>query len=163
MKLCLIALSFAVSAFAQTVNFDAKPGLWETTTVSKSAGMPAIDTSKMSPEVRQRVEESMKKNMAPQTHTTRSCMTKEKLEKDLFLDPKQTSASCKRTIVTNTRTTVDVKIECANDKYATAGTFHLEALSRESVKGTFKTTIGPMQVNVDMTSKWIGSDCGDVK
>src|SRR5262249_27414668 len=98
MKHCLIALSFALSAFGQTIAFDAKPGLWETTSVSKASGMPPIDMSKMSPEVRQRVEESMKKSAAPQTHTSRSCMTKEKLEKDLFMSPQQTATSCKRTI-----------------------------------------------------------------
>ena len=154
-------MTLAACAWGQTLNFDAKPGLWEVTSTGKMSGMPIIDMSKMPPEARQRLEEAMKKQQTPQTRTTRSCMTREKLEKDMFLDSQQ--SSCKRTLVTNTRTVAEAKLECTNEKYPTVGTFRIEALSRENVKGIFKATAGPMNIDTTMTAKWISDNCGDVK
>jgi hypothetical protein len=158
----LSAQVFSAQVFGQSANLDARPGLWETTTVTHSSGMPPIDTSKMPAEARQKLEETMKKRQTtPETRTTRSCMTKERLEKDMFMSPQQ--ASCKRTIVTNTKSTIEVKVECANEKYPMVGTFRIDAVSRESVKGNFKANVGPMVMDTALTAKWISDSCGDVK
>ena len=161
-NLVIIAIT-AVCAMgqSQTLNFDARPGLWETTTLSSGAG---LDTSRLPAEMRAKMEEAMKKRppQAAKPHVTRSCMTKERLQKDMFLDQRQAD-SCKRMILTNTRTVAEVKIECAEEKMgSTTGTFRLEALSRESVKGTLRTT-GAMNIDTTITSKWISDNCGDVK
>jgi hypothetical protein len=160
----LISVTAAGIAAAQTPNIDVKLGLWETTTVSKSAGMPQMDLSNLPPEARARVEAAMKaRGATPTTHTNRSCMTKEKLEKNTLFNPDQVKESCKRTIVTNTRTVVEVKIECPNEKYPMTGTMHFEMTSRESMKGTMKVQSGPMNMDMDITGKWLGENCGDVK
>ncbi|GEM_PF-4265645 len=159
---CVLFVALSGWVWGQSAILDARPGLWETTTITHSSGAPPIDTSKMSPETRQKVEEAIKKRQTPEPRTTRSCMTKEKLERDMFMTPQQ-SQSCKRTIVTNTRSAIEVKLECANEKYPTVGNFRIEALSRENVKGTFKATTGPMVIDVALTSKWISDSCGDVK
>jgi hypothetical protein len=160
MKHTLLLIVIGGCALAQTINLEARPGLWETTTVTQSAGMPAIDTSKMPPEAQKRMAEMMSKQRAPQTHTSRSCMTKEKLQKDMFMDDRQ--ASCKRTILTNTRSSVEVKVECTNEKANMTGVFHLDAVNRENVKGSMKMQ-GPVNIDMTMTSKWISDDCGDKK
>ncbi|HWZ34013.1 MAG TPA: DUF3617 family protein [Bryobacteraceae bacterium] len=162
---CALALLLAGYALGQTPNIDVRLGLWETTSVTQSAGMPQIDTSKMTPEVRQRVEESMKARGAkgPTTRTTRECMTKDKIEKNTMFNPQQMQASCKRTIVTNTRSVVEVKVECANEKYPTTATMHFEAVSRENVKGTMKMNLGPMNIDGTINAKWLSDSCGDVK
>ena len=164
MKHALLLAAVASAALAQTtINLDVKPGLWETTTTTQTSGMPALDNSKMTPEMRARVEEMMKKRQAkgPSSHTSRSCMTKEKLQKDMFMN-ESGQVSCKRTILTNTRSSLEVKVECSSDKAVSAGTFHLEALSRESVKGNLKLS-GMVNADTAVSSKWIGADCGDVK
>ena len=55
-QLLVTSVAAAGLAAAQSPNLDVKLGLWEITTVTKGAGMPAMDTSKMPPEARARVE-----------------------------------------------------------------------------------------------------------
>lgn len=164
-SICLISVALAGSALAQTLNLDVKLGLWESTMTSMTGGRPPIDTSKMSPEMRKRIEDSMKATQAKgaQPHTSHYCLTKETLQDNAFFNPQQASGSCKRTIVTNTKTVADLKYECTNEKYPATGTMHFEALSPENVKGTYKFTTGPMNMNGTVTAKWISSDCGDTK
>ena len=159
-----ISVAFAGALCAQTANLDVKLGLWEMTSVQKMAGMPAIDTSNMPPEARARVEAALKaRGGVPTTHTSKNCVTKEKMDKSTLFNPDQAKESCKRTIVSNTRNTLDVKLECPNEKYATTGTMHFEMTSRESMKGNMKITAGPMNMDIDITGKWLGDSCGDVK
>jgi len=160
MKHSFFAL-FAVSAMcacAQTMNLDLRPGLWETTTVMSSTGRPPIDTSKMSPEARKRLEESMKRREGPQTRTNRSCMSKDDMHKTFF----DAGSACKRTFITNTRTVVDAKVECPNAKFPSSGTVHVEALSRESAQGSVKMT-GAMNIDMTVKAKWISDNCGSEK
>jgi len=164
MKHSVYLLSFALAgvALGQSANLNAKPGLWETTVTSTMSGMPQMDTSKIPPEVLKQMQERMSKNQAPRTSTTRSCQTKEKLEKEMFMSPEQQAPSCKRTIVTNTKSTLEVKFECATDKATTSGVYHLDAVSPESVRGTMKAT-GTLNINATISAKWISDSCGDVK
>src|SRR6185437_10511547 len=147
MHVTLFAIAIAGGTlFAQTqVNLDVKPGLWETTTTSQSSGMPPIDVSKLTPEQRARFEAALRAQQAKgaQTHTNKSCLTKEKL-KDIFSDmEKGSDMSCKRTIASNTRSVADFKMECTDGTgRKTNGTLHVEAVSRESVKGTMKMSMG---------------------
>ncbi len=163
----LLAIAFAGAAFAQDhPNIDVKLGLWETTTVMKTSGMGAmVDTTRMSPEMRQKMEDAMKASQAKmaQPRTTRSCMTKEKIEKDTAFNPDQVQQSCKRTVVTNSRSVLEIKFECTNEKYPMTGLLHIEAPSRETVKGTFKMNAGPMNSEGTINGKWISDSCGDVK
>ncbi len=159
MKYTVLAAAIAMMGFGQTMNFNARPGLWEVTTVSSG---PGYDTSRLPPEMRAKMEEALKKQAAAaeKPHVNRSCMTKEKMQKDMFMDDR--ASSCKRTIVTNTHNTLEVKLECPNEKMPITGVFHMEALSRESVKGTMKMT-GAMNMNTNISAKWISDNCGDVK
>ena len=157
-------LAGAALASAQQ-KIDVKTGLWEVTTVTDASGMPPIDLSKLPPDARAKVEAMMKAKQAsgPQTHTTKSCLTEAKLEKDLFSDEQ---ASCKRTVISSTPTNIHMKVECTGPR-KTSGEGEFTATSRESATGWFKllSTDGTntMTVNTKITSKWLGASCGDVK
>ncbi|HEX9051339.1 MAG TPA: DUF3617 domain-containing protein [Anaeromyxobacter sp.] len=165
-----LGLFFVVAATAGATTaraepFDVKPGLWEVTTTSETSGALPIDTSKLTPEQRGRLEAAMKARQGTRTHTLRSCLTQEKLDRGLF-SPDKENAKCKHTVVASTRTVREVKIDCTGDRPMT-GDLRFEALTRERVKGDARMTVGEgarsMKVNSTTTARWIGSDCGSVK
>jgi hypothetical protein len=147
-------------------NFDIKLGLWEATVNSEMAGMPAIDTSNMTPDQKARIEAMMKGRGGAQATTTRQCMTKEKLDKQLFEARDSQDASCKRTVVSRTSSLVEMKLVCTGDRKMT-GDIRFEAVSRENVKGNVQMVTGdpahPMNMKVNMNLKWLSDSCGDVK
>ena len=169
---CLgIALLFAsVTAvlIAQAPALNVKMGLWEITTIAKVRGQPpAIDTSKMTPELKAQMEAAMQKMMGDRSSVAKTCVTKEKFEKSNFLDSKDEPAStCKRTMTTNTATTLDGTEICTGERARTMH-MHFEALSPTSWKGTtnITTTRNGRTTTVDgaLTAKWLGADCGDQK
>jgi hypothetical protein len=163
----VVLLGGGILSRAQTL--DVKTGLWETTVISEMNGMPAIDTSKMTPDQRARIEAALKGRggRGPSTSVVRTCMTKEKLDKMAFHEmAPNNNSSCKTSVVSSSRSAVDMKMECSGARKST-GTMHFEAPSRESMKGTVKIATGDdghsMTINMSMTGKWLGDDCGDVK
>src|SRR5262245_57582407 len=165
----LLAFATAAAQAGKPLALNVKLGLWEMTTSTQMSGMPPIGrpSDKMTPEQKAQLDTAMKAaaEEAAKPQTLRTCLTKDKLEKSLFQDGSQ---SCKQTVVTNTATVVEVKIECADrtGQPATSGDFRFEALTPESVKGSGSMTMmGPskMSSKVTMTAKWLGASCGDVK
>src|SRR5581483_4662879 len=156
----LISVAAAGTLAAQTPNLEMKLGLWEITSTTKTAGPPAIDLSKVPPEMRAKLEATMKQQAAKMAapRTTQSCVTKEKLEKNTVFDSGQLRESCKRTILTNTRTVVEIKVECASDKFSSTAISHFEMLSRESMKGSIKMS-GTGSSDTEFTGKWLGESC----
>jgi len=147
-------------------SFDMKLGLWEATITSQTSGVPPIDTSKLTPEQRARVEEAIKarQGAAPTTRTTKECITKEKLDKGLF--GQRNDPNCKWTIVANSSTVQDRKVECTGEQ-KTTGEMRIESLSPDSVRMTTKMTVGDgartMNIEAAGTARWISAACGDVK
>jgi hypothetical protein len=151
---------------------DVKLGLWETTTAGESQGVPPIDTSSMTPEQKARLEAFLQAQKArgntPTTRTSKSCLTKEKLEKGFLDDPaRQAQVQCKQTVVSNSATELHMKADCTGGGRGMSGDFHFVALSRESVRGEMTMVMGEggrgMTVKSTMTSKWLGAECGDLK
>jgi hypothetical protein len=107
------------------------------------------------------MEAAMKQMMGQHTTVTKSCMTKEKFDKDNFMND---DASCKTTVTTNTRSVLDAKQVCARGQ---TQSMRIEAASPTSVKATFKaSTIDQgktMTIDGTMTGKWLAAACGDVK
>ena len=165
-SVCL-SFSMAVVLAAQAPALDVKMGLWEvSTTVDMGGQTPQVDTSKMTPEQKARMEEVMKGMMGTHTSVTKSCMTREKFEKQAFMNSNERGQTCKQAITTNTRSTLESTITCTGEHSMTAQ-MHVEALSPTSVKATMKSANamrgGTMNVNVTMTGKWLGADCGSEK
>ena len=151
---------------------DVKLGLWETTNTFQTSGMPQMNIppdalARMTPEQRAKVEETMKGmgSGSPRTTTTKSCMTREKMNKQQMFGDDQ--KQCTRTVVSSSGTKIEVRLQCNTDGAKINGTIRVEAMNSESVKGSMQmqTTSGDhtMNMNSTFTSKWLGADCGNVK
>jgi hypothetical protein len=153
----------AVLAAQGAPKMNVKMGLWEmTSTMAMSGDMPGVDSSKMSPEQQAQMRAAMA-SMANKPTTTQSCLTKEKFENGQMM----AKDNCKQTLVTNTSTAYDVKVECNQNGTMSTGTMHFEAPTPETVKGKFdmqSTTQGKtMNITGNITGKFVSTDCGKVK
>ncbi len=171
---------FSLTAVAASDNFNIKPGLWETTTASQSAGAPAIPPEQqaqmdkmrasMSPEMRARIEAAQKKAQADSAvpHVRKTCVTTEDLNKAQFLNDKD-DGKCTKTILKSTSSVQEVRVDCKGDRYNSSGTIRVTASNPENWSGTLETVLtpvgkgAPMTVRTNMSGKWLGADCGDVK
>ena len=157
---------------ADTIKFDVKLGLWETTNTFQTTGMPQVSIppsalANMPPEQRAKVEAMMQGQGSgrPRTTTQKSCLTREKMDKrEMFTDDRK---ECTRTVVSSTSSKIEMKVHCNSDGTKTDGTFRVEAANSENVKGSMQmaTVNGDKTINMNsnFTSKWLGPDCGDVK
>ena len=170
--LLTLAVFFAIAVWAaNTVQpLDVKLGLWETTTVSQTSGMPPIPPemlARMTPEQKAKMEAMMKQRQAegPKTHTDKKCVTKEDLGKGGWFDKDE--EDCTKTVITSTSRKLDVKLECTKGGGKQSGTLNIEAIDSGNVKGSVQMTMtngtNTMTMNSTLTSKWLGSSCGDVK
>jgi len=151
---------------------DIKMGLWETSMTHSTAGMPQMPQippealAKLTPEQRARMEEMMKNRTgAPGTTTMKSCITREKLEKNLaFRDDRP---QCTRTLVSSSSSGFEMKMHCGEKDSTSDGTFKLDVINSESVKGAFHMVVsgGDHSMNIDntFTGRYLGPACGDVK
>lgn len=163
-----LALATLAPASAQGPALNVKLGLWEMTTTVQMSGMPPMDTSGMSAEQRARIEAMMAGSMkaAAKPHTSRSCLTKEKLAEMPFQE--KNDQSCKSTVLSSSTTEYAVKFSCTNAREGnTSGEWRFQAATPELVKGTGNMTVErgaqKMESKMTMTGKWIGAACGDVK
>lgn len=162
----VFSASIAAVGLAQAPALDVRMGLWEVSSTTDVGGQGLqVDTSKMTPEQRAQMEQAMKGMMGAHTNVTKSCMTREKFEKQAFMNDERGRA-CKQTIVTNTRSAMESTITCTGEHPMNAQ-MHIDAPSPTAIKGTIKSTTtmrgGTMNVNMTLTGKWLGADCGDVK
>jgi hypothetical protein len=156
-------MSLSAVALAQAPVLDVKMGLWEITSTTTAGGeIPTVDTSKMTPEQKARMEAVMKAMMG--VHTAKTCITREKFNKSNFMTNDQ--STCKQTVGTNTRASLDATLVCTGE-HARTEQMHVDALSSTSVEASIKvagTERGQtMTASVTMTGKWLGADCGNVK
>jgi hypothetical protein len=125
-----------------------------------------MDLSKLPPEQRAKVEEAMKGMMGAHTNVTKSCITKEKLEKNVFMMEPQEGQKCTQTITSNTRSTLEAALTCTGQRPMT-GTLHIDAISSTQVKGLVTAAVvnngRPMNVTTQIAGKWISADCGAEK
>jgi len=156
---------------------DLKLGLWETTTKTEMAGMPAMPTmpaipeetlAKLPPAQRAQIEARMKAAGGaggPRTNTVKSCITKESLAHGANFA--QTDSSCTSKVINSSSTKQEIHMECARGQTKMSGDATFERVDAEHVKGTIamKAAEGSMPINMKTSfeTKWLSSDCGDVK
>jgi len=171
LRLLVPILAASVPAFAAAQAIDAKTGLWETTVKIDAAGMASmVDTSGMSPEQKARVEAMMKgmgNGGMPREHTSKSCVTADDLKNSA---PGGDDADCTYHYTTRTSTKVAGTVSCTKRGATQTGDFNFETKGREQMQGTMHmklakggATPGSGDMTIDMSSRWLGGDCGDVK
>ncbi len=160
--LCLSASLALAAGKYQPLNV--KLGTWETTFTTAISGAPPVPQEmldKMTPEQRARFDAAMSKmaSGAPRTHTSKTCLTKERLEKDPFSDRQ----SCTEKVLTSTSSKMEIEEVCNEENAQSDSKIRLEAIDSENVKGSMQTVVTgsgkTMNVNGTFTSKWVGAAC----
>jgi hypothetical protein len=167
-----ILMVFCSLTFWAADNFvplDVKEGLWEMTVTHSISGLPTMpnippDTlAKMTPEQRARVEAMM--TGQPTTDVNKECITKEKIAKAAAFSSNR--GECTRTIVSSTGSRLEVKFHCDEKQSSSDGTFVMNAIARDNVKGSMHAVNNSKGRNLTMdftfSSKYLTADCGDVK
>src|SRR5262249_998162 len=106
----------AFSHAANAATLDVKTGLWETTSVGETTGMPPIPPevlAKMTPEQRAQMQASMAAAMgnASKPQVMKSCITEKSLERGLAMNS-DAQQHCQRTIVNSTSRMIDAHVVC---------------------------------------------------
>ena len=119
----------------------------------------------MTPEQQARMEAAMKARSGhATTSTSKSCLTKEKLEKGATFGEER--KECTHSVASSSRSKADIKFECTHEDMKINGTIHYDVVDSENVKGTTEMTMSgngrTMNSNSTFTSKWVSAACGDV-
>lgn len=166
---CLTLLSPLVSQADDIKPLDVKLGLWETASKTEMPGMPSSlpqipeeSLAKMPPDQRARIEAMMNSRGVPGTMTTRSCLTKEVLDRGLNF---QNDKSCTYKVTSSSASKQQVHVECERGQVHNTGDLTLDRLDSEHVKGSLvmKPSVGSGDIKISFDTKWISSDCGSVK
>jgi hypothetical protein len=163
------AVLMAASLAAQAQRFDIKNGLWESTFTHEMSGMQSLmedELKKMPPEKQAKMRELLAKQQGSRTMTHKTCVTEKDRER-LFNPERDSSQTCKTTVVSQTSKRIETKIVCSNEKMSSTGMMIAEAVSSENTRGSFEmkstTESRPFTVKGTFTSRWLSADCGDVK
>ena len=166
--LCLYPL--ASRAADEFKAMDVKPGLWETAMSTQMSGLPPIPPealARLTPEQRKQMESVLSQRAGRgTTSTSKSCVTKEDMNKPLGLSD-TVKQSCKSTIVRSSSTEQEIRLDCNQGGMQGTATMHIEAVDSENIKGTMQMNANggnnKMSMQSSFTSKWVSSDCGDLK
>ncbi len=175
-RLIVASLGFAMStawpvahAAAQTIKFNIDPGLWETTTSMNPEQVKAMmeqELSQLPADKRAQMEammEGISKNMA-KTRKMKQCITAERI-RDGFRLPEREQGSCTRTLLSNTATEMQMRMQCGGAHPRTIDV-HVQASDPRTVHGTavMESTAGmhTTAMNSTFDGKWLGSDCGGI-
>ena len=148
------------------VALDVKFGLWETTIANQSdmsAMLPPEMLAKLTPAQRAQLQGRGGRGMSASKH----CVTKETINEAFTAANRSPSREmkCTQTFVTSTSSKMVMHMECTSDSMKTSSDVQVEAIDREHTKGSIVTTSAGGRsgnMKMEMTSKWLGPDCGDV-
>jgi hypothetical protein len=168
-----LALAATGAAHAQT---HLTPGLWESQVTMKSdnAQMDSAmakmkeQLASMPPDKRAMVEQMMASRgmgAGGTANSFRICMTKEQAERDSV---PQHDANCSQQDVTRSGNTMKYKFTCESRQgHPVSGAGEFTVNGPTAYTGHTVTTMTvqgkPTQMTADVTGKWLGADCGDVK
>ncbi len=155
---------------ADPVPLDVKLGLWETTISNQSdmsAMLPPDMLAKLTPAQRAQLEASMQGRGGRGMSASKHCVTKETINEAFAAANRGNSREmkCAQTFVTSTSSKMVMHMECTSESMKTSSEIQVEAIDREHTKGSIVTTSAGGRsgnMKMEMTSKWLGADCGDV-
>jgi hypothetical protein len=145
-----VFMVLGTTARAQAPAFDVRVGQWEMTIGGMAGQIPGLEA--LPPEQRAKVEAEMRK-----PHTDTNCITADDL-KDLNLGKMDDDDDCKVVSKNITRTTADFTRQCTGDEKRT-DVAHIEAVSRESIRMSIKSTGDQGAMTINLTGKWLGPTC----
>ena len=161
-----VLLLSSMWVWGQKIPLDVRLGLWETTSQTNVSGQLPISPDQMAnltPEQRSRIEQAMKASSGKPI-TSKSCLTKDKLDKGFTFNERK---ECTHKLLTSSSHNLEVQMACTENQGKMNVLVKAEALSSTNVKGTTHMTMegGGRTMTSDgtFTSKWISSDCGAVK
>lgn len=162
-----VLLLSSMWVWGQKLPLDVKLGLWETTSTTNVGGQLPVSPDQMAnltPEQRAKIEQAIK-GMSGKPIISKSCLTKEKLDKGLAFNERK---ECTHKLLNSSSRNLEVQMTCTEKEGQTANVLvKANALSSTNVKGTTHITVEgggrTMTSDGSFTSKWISSDCGSVK
>jgi Protein of unknown function (DUF3617) len=175
MKKCVFFISVILASSAlfaadKLQPLNVKLGLWETSMTHATGGMPAMPAippealAKLTPEQRARIE-GMMKDRASGTTAVKSCLTKEKIDKQTAFQNER--SNCTHTVLSSSGSGFEMKLRCAEKDSTTDGTFKLDVINSENVKGVMHMVVSGsgnnMNIDSTFTGRYLGAACGDVK
>ena len=164
----LSACLAATLAYAQAPALKINLGAWEVTTAVDLGGMPpGIDTSKMTPEQKARAEALAQSRPAQPPRVTKTCITKENVQRGAILGDDDPTMKCTQTFASNTPTLLDTTRTCTGEGVSRTSHTRMETTAATSLKATVNTSSvrngRTIMVNVVVTGKWLGADCSGIK
>jgi Protein of unknown function (DUF3617) len=162
----LACVPFAAGAQTQA------PGLWEHSMTPK-AGNPDIDAAmaqlkqrmaSMTPEQRQQMESMMARNgmkVGGSGVSVQVCVTKEEAAKPP--EARMHSGDCKPVDVQRSGNRMSYRFECSRGKGDGEMTFVSDKQYTGRVTFDSDASGKPQHIAMEMSGKWLASDCGDVK
>jgi hypothetical protein len=170
-KILTFTLSLlAIHTTVLATPFQAKPGLWETTTTTERKGArPPANLDQLTPDQRAQVEQQLaekaKKEAHPVTHTAKACLTAQQIQSGEVFARGAINATCTRSVETQTASEQVVNLDCKGGN-PMAGKVELHATDAEHMTGSIDMTYGPkeklqMLAHTDITSHWLGEECGE--
>jgi len=158
----LIACGVGATALALAqapMPLNIKLGLWET---SMSMEMAAPRGGERMTAEQQQVAAMMRGRGAAMMPAVKICMTREKLAENRLTQERE-GTTCKSTPVSSTATTLDLKQVCTGNDPSTS-TIHIETENPTTMKTVVQPTSGRgAGMTITMNSKWLQTDCGNVK
>jgi hypothetical protein len=146
---------------------DVKTGQWETTMTGQLTGMPPIPEdvlNRLTPEQRAKMQAVMQARNGGKATVSKSCLTKDKLDKPFNLGDESTKA-CSPTLVMSSGTSQEIRINCNRENTKSSGVVKVDAVDSENVKGAMHMTIingeHTMNMNYTFTAKWMGPVCSE--
>ena len=149
------------AAWAEPLN--ATPGLWEMTSTVQMHG-PVLSPEMMAqipPSARAQVEAAMKTMQQP--HTSRTCITEQKLREGFNFDQSR-EGSCQKLEYTTSSSGFEVKYQCSEGDGASAVMHARFGLTgRDHMAGTFDMDRaggeGPQHITGQVEGHWVSADC----
>ncbi len=180
MKLSSGCLGLVLVGCAGLANAQAmKPGLWETATQMQGGSGEMSDAmakaqkqmESMPPEQRKMVQDMMaKRGMQMGSNgagmTIKTCITQEMVDRSEFASHhSENQNDCTHTRSPRTGNTMQFSFVCTKPPSNGEGTVTFTSSEAYSMNLTTNSTINgrPQKMTMQSNSRWLGSDCGDIK
>ena len=161
----LTIATLAVPIMPHAASLNAKPGAWEMTTTTVTAGMliPAESLAKMPAEQRAKMEAMMQARAGRNsTHVHKSCMMQADLDQSRILKS-ENDDKCTRKVISALPGKVVMEQVCPAPQPSTSR-MTMEAPTTESLVASIDMKQGESgSVHVDIKGRWLAASCAGIK